>query len=69
MRCEQYSNSSHCCKLVNEHSFCNVRKGFILVGMEEGVWAEKKPPSVPEALFPSSQASKASLCRGRNMFT
>jgi len=37
--------------------------------MEEGVWAEKKPPSIPQALFPSAQASKAFLCRGRNMFT
>lgn len=64
MHCELYGNSLYCLYSVNKRSFCNIRKGFILVGMEEGVWAEKKPPSIPQALFPSAQASKAFFAGG-----
>lgn len=42
MHCELYGNSLYCLYSVNEHSFCNVRKGSILMGMKEGLWAEKK---------------------------
>lgn len=69
MRCDWYGNGLYCLCSVSKHSFCNVGASFILVEVEERVGVEEKPPSIPQALLPSAQASKACLCRGRNIFT
>lgn len=52
MHCESYGNGFYCLYSVNKPLFCNVGESFILVEVEEGVGAEKKTTSIPQALFP-----------------